>query len=232
MDATRYATFGIEGDIVLHRPQVGQAEVNLLRTLPVFLEPSAGIAVHGQVEHQHAGDIRAFCPQRLLELKRHVQLPLLALRLVLCLGSLLGGTPPLLIFAIPFNGRGKPFGKVGMLRLPAQLTTQLRGVNGVAAVVAGTVAHPIEIVGGLAHALEDGVQNVDIVLFAVGADEVRLAVAPPRQDSPYGGRVILGVDPVAHVQAVAIQLWLDAAQDVGDLAGNELLHMLEGAVVV
>ena len=75
-------------------------------------------------------------------------------------------------------------------------------------------------------------QNVDIVLFAVGADEVRLAVAALRQDSPYGRRVILGMDPVAHIQAIAVQLWLDAAQDVSDLAGNELLHMLEGAVVV
>ena len=40
------------------------------------------------------------------------------------------------------------------------------------------------------------------------------------------------MDPVAHIQAIAIQLWLDAAQNVGDLAGNELFHMLEGTVVV
>ena len=75
-------------------------------------------------------------------------------------------------------------------------------------------------------------QNLDIVLFAVGANKVRLAVASLRQNSPYGRRVILGVDPVAHIQAIAIQLWLDVAQNVGDLAGNELLHMLEGTVVV
>ena len=46
VDTTRYAAFGIEGDVVLHRSQVGQAKANLLRSLPVFLEPSAGIAVH------------------------------------------------------------------------------------------------------------------------------------------------------------------------------------------
>ena len=40
------------------------------------------------------------------------------------------------------------------------------------------------------------------------------------------------MDPVTHVQAITIQLGLDAAQNVSDLAGNELLHMLEGTVVV
>ena len=46
MDATRYATFSIERDVILHRPQVGQTKANLLRTLPIFFEPSAGIAVY------------------------------------------------------------------------------------------------------------------------------------------------------------------------------------------
>lgn len=157
---------------------------------------------------------------------------LLALRLVLCLGRFLGRSPPLLVVSVPLDGSLEALGEVGVLWLPAQLRTQLRRIDGVAAVVTGTVAYPIKIVGGLAHTLEDGMQNVNIVLFAVGADKVCLAVAALSQDSPYGGRVILGMDPVAHVQAIAIQLWLDAAQNVGDLARNELLHMLEGAVVV
>lgn len=40
------------------------------------------------------------------------------------------------------------------------------------------------------------------------------------------------MDPVADVLAAAVELGADAVDDVGDLPGDELLHVLVGAVVV
>lgn len=40
------------------------------------------------------------------------------------------------------------------------------------------------------------------------------------------------MNPVAHVLAAAVELGADAVNDVGDLPGDELLHVLVGAVVV
>ena len=98
--------------------------------------------------------------------------------------------------------------------------------------MAGTVFDPVEVVRALAHALQDGVQHVDVVLFAVRPDQVRLAQTSLRQDRPHGRGVVLCVDPVAHVQAVAVELRTDAGEHVGDLARDELLDVLARAVVV
>ena len=136
------------------------------------------------------------------------------------------------MLAVPLDGGLEPGGEVGVLGLPAQLATELGGVNRVAAVVAGAVAHPVEVVLGLAHGTQNLTQDVDVVLLAVGTDEVGLADATTREDGPDGRGVVLGVDPVADVLAVAVELGADAAENVGHLARDELLHVLVGAVVV
>ena len=157
---------------------------------------------------------------------------LLALGLVACLGSGLDGLPPGAVLGVPGDGLVEPLGEVRVLGLPAQLAAELGGVDGVAAVVAGAVAHPVEVVCRPAHALEDGAQHVYVGLLAVGADEVGPAHLALREDGPHGARVVVGVDPVAHVPAVAVELGAHAVQDVRDLARDELLHVLVGAVVV
>lgn len=119
-----------------------------------------------------------------------------------------------------------------MRRPPAQLALELRGVDGVAAVVSGTVGDPVEVLGVAAHGLEDHAQHGDVVLLPVGSDEVGLPRAALREDVPDGRGVVLGVDPVADVLAAAVELGADAVDDVGDLPGDELLHVLVGAVVV
>ena len=115
---------------------------------------------------------------------------------------------------------------------PTELGSELGRVDRVAAVVAWAVAHPVEGVGGLPHRLEDGAQNVDVGPLAVGADEVGLPYPSAGQDLPHRRGVVVDVDPVADVPAVAVELGADAAQNVGDLARDELLHMLARAVVV
>src|SRR5699024_9177795 len=48
----------------------------------------------------------------------------------------------------------------------------------------------------------------------------------------HGTGVVVGVDPVADVLPRPVQLGADAVDQVRDLAGDELLHVLAGAVVV
>jgi hypothetical protein len=98
--------------------------------------------------------------------------------------------------------------------------------------VAGAVGDPVEVLGVLSHRLEDHAQDRDVVLLAVGPDEVGLPHAALREDVPDGAGVVLGVDPVADVLAAAVELGTDAVDYVGDLPGDELLHVLVGAVVV
>lgn len=119
-----------------------------------------------------------------------------------------------------------------MRRPPAQLALELRAVDGVAAVVAGAVGDPVEVLGVAAHGLQDHAEHGDVVLLPVGADEVGLPHAALGEDVPDGRGVVLGVDPVADVLAAAVELGADAVDDVRDLPGDELLHVLVGAVVV
>lgn len=119
-----------------------------------------------------------------------------------------------------------------MGRPPAELALELRAVDGVAAVVAGAVGDPVEVLGVAAHRLEDHAKHGDVVLLAVGADEVGLPHAALGEDVPDGRGVVLGVDPVADVLAAPVELGAHAVDDVRDLARDELLHVLVGAVVV
>lgn len=119
-----------------------------------------------------------------------------------------------------------------MGRPPAELALELRAVDGVAAVVAGAVGDPVEVLGVAAHGREDHAQDGDVVLLAISPDEVGLPHPALREDVPDGRGVVLGVDPVADVLALAVELGADAVDDVGDLPGDELLHVLVGAVVV
>lgn len=146
--------------------------------------------------------------------------------------NILGGAPPGLVLHVPIDGGLEPLGEIGVGRPPAQLAPELRAVDGVAAVVAGAVGDPVEVIGVLSQRLEDHAQHGDVVPLAVGADEVGLPHAALREDVPDGRGVVLGVDPVADVLAAAVELGAHAVDDVGDLPGDELLNVLVGAVVV
>ena len=119
-----------------------------------------------------------------------------------------------------------------MGRPPAQLALELGRVDGVTAVVAGAVGDPVEVLGVAAHGREYHAQDRDVVLLAVSPDEVGLPRAALGQDVPDGAGVVLGVDPVADVLALSVELGAHAVDDVRDLPGDELLHVLVGTVVV
>lgn len=157
---------------------------------------------------------------------------LLALCAVAGLGGLLGRAPPGLVLHVPVDRLLEPLGEVGVGRPPAQLALELRAVDSVAAVVAGAVGDPVEVLGVAPHGLQDHAQDGDVVLLAICPDEVGLPHAALGEDVPDGAGVVLGVDPVADVLAAAVELGADAVDDVRDLPGDELLHVLVGAVVV
>ena len=157
---------------------------------------------------------------------------LLALGPVPGLGGLLGRPPPGLVGDVPVDGGLEAPGEVGVRRPPSELALELHRVDGVAAVVAGTVGDPVEVLGVAAHGLQDHAQDGDVVLLAISPDEVGLPRAALGEDVPDGRGVVLGVDPVAHVLALPVELGAHAVDYVGDLARDELLHVLVGAVVV
>lgn len=155
-----------------------------------------------------------------------------SLVIVFYLSGLLGRAPPGLVGDVPVDGGLQSPGEVGVRRPPAQLAPEFGRVDGVAAVVAGAVGDPVEVLGVAPHRLEDHTQHGDVVLLAIGSDEVGLPHPALGEDVPDGAGVVLGVDPVADVLAAAVELGADAVDDVGDLPGDELLHVLVGTVVV
>ena len=186
-----------------------------------------GGARAGTQGHPHALRPRAGAPRR-----GSPGFGLLALGPVPGLGGLLGRAPPGLVLDVPVDRLLEPLGEVGVGRPPAELALELGGVDGVAAVVAGAVGDPVEVLGVAPHGLQDHAQDRDVVPLAVGSDEVGLPHAALGEDVPDGAGVVLGVDPVADVLAPPVELGADAVDDVGDLPGDELLHVLVGAVVV
>ena len=157
---------------------------------------------------------------------------LLALLLVPGFGGGLGGLPPLAVVRVPVDGGLQAGLEVRVRGRPAQFGPQFRGIDRVTAVMARTVLHPVERVLVLSHHLQDHAKHGDVVFLAVRADQVGLADPAFGQDRPHTAGMVLGVDPVAHVLAPAVQLRPLALEDVRDLAGNELLHMLVRTVIV
>lgn len=157
---------------------------------------------------------------------------LLALLLVPGFGGGLGGLPPLAVVRVPVDGGLQAGLEVRVRGRPAQFGPELRGIDRVTAVMARTVLHPVERVLVLSHHPQDHAKHGDVVFLAVRADQVGLADPAFGQDRPHTAGMVLSVDPVAHVLAPAVQLRPLALEDVRDLAGNELLHMLVRTVIV
>ena len=118
------------------------------------------------------------------------------------------------------------------LRLPAEFRVDFRRIDSVAAIVALAVSDVLDEVFGLAELLEDGLDDVDVGALIVAADVVDLADAALLQDQVDGMAVILDVEPVADVLAVAVNRQLLIGQRVDDHQRDELLREVVRAVVV
>ena len=105
-------------------------------------------------------------------------------------------------------------------------------VQRVAAIVAGTVGHLAD--GGLVEAelIQDDAGDLAVGALVAATDVVDLAGFSLLQHEVDGVGVVVDVQPVAHVQAIAVEGQLLAFEGVGHEEGYELLRILVGAVGV
>ena len=94
------------------------------------------------------------------------------------------------------------------------------------------IAYPVEVVGVAAHLGKDSAQHVEVISLAISADEVCLANAPAREYRPHRARMVFGMNPVAHIAPIAIQLRTYATEDVRNLAWNKLFDVLTRAIII
>lgn len=149
-----------------------------------------------------------------------------------------GFRQPFRMVEVPVDGIGEPCGE-RPLRPPAQRTFQLRTIDGVAPVVAGTIRHRLEQPRvrrlGWPTDVEQGAELVDEIEIAhlgAAADAVGLARFAPFEDDAQRAGVIVDMQPVADVAAVAVDRQRLATQRVVNDPGDQLLRQLPRAVVV
>ena len=124
--------------------------------------------------------------------------------------------------------------------LPAELALQLSGVDGIAEIMTGTVGDVGDEVQRVAlgvaqqavDGLDDDVDNVDILPLIEAADIVGLVDLALVEDEVDSTGVVLYIEPVAHVLALAIHGKGLALTDVVDEEGDELLGELIRAIVI
>ena len=124
----------------------------------------------------------------------------------------------------------------------AEFALDFGAVDGVAEVVAGAVFDVGDegAAGGaggegghlLVEEVADFLDDGDVGEFVAAADVVGGAVFGFHEDAPDGGAVVFDVEPVADVQAVAIDGKGFAFEGVEDHQGDEFFGEVVGAVVV
>src|SRR5579863_10334492 len=148
--------------------------------------------------------------------------------------------PPSRIVEIPAHGLGEA-GLERLLRRPAEFAPQLRCVDRIAPVMAGPVGDKSDKGGSrlalnarrhLVEQSADRLDDVDIGALGAAADIVALADAALLGDRDQRPRVILDIEPVADIAAVAIDGHRLALQGVEDRQRNQFLGKMIRAVVV
>ena len=163
--------------------------------------------------------------------------PSLAKRLAELAGDV-GG--PAAVGEIPVDRFGDAGGEV-FLGGPAEFGLEFRAVDRVATVVAGAVSDVGDL-GGVGFAVgargffveegADGVNDFDVRFFIQAPDVIGFAEATFLKDEPDGGGVVLDVEPVADLHAVAVHRQGLACQCVDDHQGDEFFRKMVRAVVV
>ncbi len=139
--------------------------------------------------------------------------------------------PPGAVVQIPADGLDDAVCEF-CLRQPAKLSVDLCGVDGIAHIMALAVCDVSDEAFGLAKLSTDEPDDVDVAHFVVAADVVDLAGFAASEDKVDGPAVILHVEPIPHVEALAVDGQGFVIEGVGDHQGDELFRELVGAVVV
>jgi hypothetical protein len=132
-------------------------------------------------------------------------------------------------------------GLEGLSGFPAEFAVDLGRVDGVAAVVTGTigdigdllfVALSIRARGKLVKDGTEGMDDVEVRLLVPPANVVGLPHPACLEDTANGGGVVLHIEPVAHLLAVAVDGERLAGEGIVDHQWDKLLREVVGAVVV
>ena len=134
--------------------------------------------------------------------------------------------------AVPLDDVAQPRFKIRVQRLPSQFAAKFPRINGVTPVMPRTILHPIEVVRRASHCFQNGLQYVVVAPLSVRSDEVRFADSSARENRPHRPTVIVHVNPIANVEAVAVKLGVTASQKIRNLTWDKFLHVLPGAVDV
>ncbi len=140
--------------------------------------------------------------------------------------------PPFCVVPVPGDGLSQAGLEVGMDGSSPECLHELGRIDGVPLVVSGAIGDLVEGVFRQSEFCENYLQDFDVAPLALGSDQVGFADFALPQDRPHRARVVVDVYPVADVAPVAVKLRPAPCEDVGDLAGDELLHVLIGSVVV
>ena len=108
----------------------------------------------------------------------------------------------------------------------------LGGIDGVAHIVALAVGDVRDQALGLAQLSADQLDDVDVLHLIVAADVVNLALTAFAHDQVDGLAVVLDIEPVADVEALAVDGEGLVMQGVDDHEGDQLLREVIGAIVV
>ena len=98
--------------------------------------------------------------------------------------------------------------------------------------MAGAVLDPAQERGIGAGQLDQPLRHLEVLVLVAAADVVDLAGPALAQDELDPGAVVLDVEPVPHLAAVAVQRQRLAVERVGDEQRDELLRILVRAVRV
>lgn len=139
--------------------------------------------------------------------------------------------PPVAVLKIPLNRLLDAVFEL-RLRLPAEFRVDFRRVDRVAAVVALAVRHVLDEVLALAEFLQDRLDDIDVRALIVAADVVDLADAALLQNEVDGMAVVLDIEPVADILAVAVNRQLLVRKRVDDHQRDELFRKMVRTVVV
>src|SRR5579864_398093 len=138
-------------------------------------------------------------------------------------------TPPPLVVQIPAH-RLLDAGVEGLERAPAELTLELARVDRVALIVPRPVGDKRDerLVGARPRAKliqdqADALDDIDVAALVAAPDIVFLADPASRHNEVEGASVVVDIEPVAHVLALAIDRQRLAVDGVENDERNELL---------
>ena len=133
----------------------------------------------------------------------------------------------------PFgNDFPKPIFKITVRRSPPKLTSQLRHIDCIAPIMTGAITHPIDEVAGLAHCLKNRLQDLKITPLTIGANQISLPQPTLVQNGPYSTGMVINVNPITNIFAVAIQPRAPTMPNALYRCRDELLFVLQRTVVV